>query len=300
MRSYKIRSAITSQATGPTARRHHTTRACRVPYCAVIMAPTRAACCARTAPCPCGVLFWVALSTSVYFGRESSFTASYGWYTILPASTNAEETQQLTHAWTLVSTFDAYPAWNTFTTSVTTSQPPVPGQPVQLTVELGQPFPLSHFSNSTSKMTLDFYWIEYLPSEHKLCWGIRNNPTSTFPILDIFLTSHRCCELRYQPGVGVQVRHTDLNQGLVAPLVQFSFQTTIEKGFAAMTQDMIRALAKWESAPSKVYAYYRMRMRMHRSRSRNYCTVRSCKTNTTKLDCISSFFFVGRFFWFFA
>ena len=74
-----------------------------------------------------------------------------------------------------------------------------------------------------------------------MCWGIQN---PTFPLLDIFLTSHRCCELRYQPNVGVQVRHTDLNQGLVAPLVQLSYQTTIEKGFAVMTRDMKRELVR--------------------------------------------------------
>ena len=188
-----------------------------------------------------GILFWVVLAVAVYLGQDFSFTAVHDWDTV---SSSTSEMQHLTRAWTLISTFDAYPTWNTFTTSVTTSQPPVPGQPVQLAVTLGQPFPLSYFypnETSFSKMTLDFFWKEYSPSKHKMCWGIQN---PTFPLLDIFLTSHRCCELRYQPNVGVQVRHTDLNQGLVAPLVQLSYQTTIEKGFAVMTRDMKRELAR--------------------------------------------------------
>ena len=105
-----------------------------------------------------GILFWVVLAVAVYLGQDFSFMALHDWDTV---SSSTSEMQHLTRAWTLISTFDAYPTWNTFPPSVTTSQPPVPGQPVQLAVTLGQPFPLSYFypnETSFSKMTLDFFW----------------------------------------------------------------------------------------------------------------------------------------------
>ena len=189
------------------------------------------------------ILFWCSLILSLLFGHTFHFTALHPFDTIVSSTSHRADvsSDSLSRAWTLVSDLSSYPTWNTFTTSVTsTSTPPVVGRPVQLSVTLGPPFPLSLVSNTTSNLVLDFTWKEYNPEKHKMCWGIQN---TAYPFLDLILSSHRCCELRFQPGIGVQVQHSDKNIGYLAPLVSLLYKNTIEQGFQQMTSDMRNRLA---------------------------------------------------------
>ena len=189
-------------------------------------------------------LFWCSLILSLLFGHTFHFTALHPFDTIVSSTSHPADLSSdpsLLRAWTLVTDLSSYPTWNTFTTSVTsTTTPPVVGQPVQLSVSLGPPFPLSLVSNTTSSLVLDFTWKEYNSQQHKMCWGIQN---TAYPVLDLILSSHRCCELRFQPRIGVQVQHSDKNIGYLAPLVSLLYKNTIEQGFQQMTIDMRNRLA---------------------------------------------------------
>ena len=189
-------------------------------------------------------LFWCSLILSLLFGHTFHFTALHPFDTIVSSTSHPADLSSdpsLLRAWTLVTDLSSYPTWNTFTTSVTsTTTPPVVGQPVQLSVSLGPPFPLSLVSNTTSSLVLDFTWKEYNPQQHKMCWGIQN---TAYPVLDLILSSHRCCELRWLDKIGVQVQHSDKNIGYLAPLVSLLYKNTIEQGFQQMTIDMRNRLA---------------------------------------------------------
>ena len=187
------------------------------------------------------LLFCSALLLALCVGDKCQFTAVHDWDVII-ATDSDPNGKHLTRAWSLIASFPDYPNWNSFTTSVSSaSTPPTLGHPVQLTVNLGPPWPVSLFSTAQSNLTLDFYWKEYLPEQHTLCWGI-DNPS--YPILNKILSSHRCCALRFTPALGVEVRHSDLNVGYLAPLVQLMYKRTIEQGFSQMTVDMRKELAR--------------------------------------------------------
>jgi len=184
-----------------------------------------------------GLFATCALCIALYVGssHKFEFTALHDWDTIIPTDTPAE----LERAWELLTAFPEYGSWNSFTTHVFTGnnkQIPVINEPVQLHVTLGPPYPFSIINpTATSNLTLNFFWTDFDRENHVLCWGIQN-PGREY--LDMFLTSHRCCELRFDVKMGVQVRHTDLNAGIVAPLVEYMFRDAIEHGFEQMTIDM--------------------------------------------------------------
>jgi hypothetical protein len=181
----------------------------------------------------CSNLIWsvfISLFAVLFYRTEFKFVALHDWDTIIETKTSNE----LERAWKLLSDFDNYKKWNTFTTFVGTSnQIPMIHEPVTLHVNLGLPYPFSILSKSKSNLTLDFVWKDYQPRKHRLCWGIQGNS-----IANIFLTSYRCCELRFIENVGVQVKHSDLNEGIFAPLVEFMYVDVIEEGFHQMTHDM--------------------------------------------------------------
>jgi len=178
----------------------------------------------------------LSLLCAVYFNASFQFTALHDWETIIAStaktSTEIERKQKMERAWNMVSTFENYPQWNTFTTFVGTKKPVKINDPVTLHVTLDPPFPVNMLYLGTSNLTLDFVWLEYEPKEYKMCWGIRGNVIS-----NMFLTSYRCCELKWVEK-GVQVRHSDLNVGLMAPIVRVMYMDVIEQGFKKMTKDM--------------------------------------------------------------
>ena len=168
--------------------------------------------------------------------------------------------------WDLVTDFEGYSGWNTFTTSVTSGgssggdgsngggrAAPTVGDPVELGVTIGMPWPVSLvYPERKTNLTLDFTWLDWAPPalradtgqwEARFCWGIRNR---IFLLDFLTLRSFRCCSLRQleaQQG-GVQVKHSDLNEGLLAPLVAVMFREPIEAGFWQMNRDLTARLAR--------------------------------------------------------
>jgi len=167
---------------------------------------------------------------------------------VTPLASLESESTSLDEAWRVLTAFDEYGEWNSFTFSVTSSSsPPQPGSPVVLQVSLGFPWPISRFITGRTIMTLDFYWLVYDENAKTMCWGIRNDK---FPFFDRMLHSNRCAFLRFVDGGDseghVQIRHKDENLGFLAPLVGYIYKDAIENGFRDMTHDFSNRLAQRE------------------------------------------------------
>jgi hypothetical protein len=230
-------------------------------------------------------------------GKSWSFTAAVDWTSILaivPSSpglgdADAEvsaraEVAALERCWRVLTAFERYGEWNSFTVGVAlggggAGSLPSVGDRVALTVALGHPWPLDRAlalvhpaiaattdngsgvqataASTTRTTTLDlaFTWTEFDPRARRMCWGMRHRdvgPAFVRAALHRLIHSNRCAELRYSrspatEGAGtavtagsVQVRHTDENVGILAPLVGVLFRGPIELGFAQMTEDLAR------------------------------------------------------------
>jgi len=159
-------------------------------------------------------------------GRSWSFTAVVDWRPVLTHVPPAAADVALARAWRVLTDFDHYGEWNSFTVGVDTAPGlPEPGSPVGLSVVLGQPWPLDRWHGAHggpgTRLELNFTWLEFNPTTRRMCWGIRHAraPLGLGPALHRVLHSNRCAELRHDEGTGeVQVRHTDENVGALAPL----------------------------------------------------------------------------------
>ena len=105
----------------------------------------------------------------------------------LPYLSHHHDHAALGRAWDVLRDFDQYGTWNTFTFAVSIGSTgntgaahgggvalagaPVPGDPIELKVDLGWPWPFSVYDQAArSKLTLDFTLLELTPP-HRLCWG---------------------------------------------------------------------------------------------------------------------------------
>lgn len=198
----------------------------------------------------------VSLAGRGPFAGLFAFTAETAWADAGPSGVD------IRGVWGVMTAFEDYAGWNTFTTRVSRGggdgngggrAAPTVGDPVKLGVALGMPWPVSRvYPERRTNLTLDFTWLDWAPPalrrdtgqwEARFCWGIRNR----FFLLDFLtLRSFRCCSLR-QPDAqqgGVQVKHSDLNEGLLAPLVGIMFREPIEAGFQQMNRDLTARLAR--------------------------------------------------------
>jgi hypothetical protein len=189
------------------------------------------------------LIAWVITSQNGSFLAETEFKT----VAVSPLASSGSESAALDEAWKVLTAFDEYGEWNSFTFGVTSSSssPPQPGSPVVLQVSLGCPWPISRFITGRTTMTLDFFWLVYDENAKTMCWGIRNEK---FPIFDRMLHSNRCAFLRFVE-VGdyeghVQIRHEDENLGFLAPLVGYIYKDAIENGFRDMTHDFSKRLAQ--------------------------------------------------------
>lgn len=205
----------------------------------------------------------VLIVAALYSQRQRKFTATEDWQQVLSVKDFlGGEEEALNHVWSVLTDFDEYSSWNTFTTQVILSENvPKPGTRVTLHVHLDMFWPLNiRYSESTMNIILDFQWLQFDESEKKMCWGIRNNHrladdtsnsvTSTLndligvidSVLDSFIISNRCAELKYS-GKAVWIKQTDENFGIIAPLVEILYKEAIEKGFRRMGTDLARKAA---------------------------------------------------------
>ena len=78
--------------------------------------------------------------------------------------------------------------------------------------------------------------------------------------MDALIISNRCAELRFAGGEGkqgdVQIKHTDVNVGLLAPLVGLLYTDAIEAGFGQMTRDLRKWLAVYLVLPEREEAQH--------------------------------------------
>ena len=74
-------------------------------------------------------------------------------------------------------------------------------------------------------------------------------------VVNSLIISNRCAELRFasgedeEGGGGVQIQHTDVNVGFLAPLVGLMYTDAIEAGFGLMTRDLRKRLAVYLVLP---------------------------------------------------
>ena len=115
-------------------------------------------------------------------------------------SCQSKEEFVLNLVWNIISSFNDYGKWNTFTTDVFTRQPPVLGESVTLNVVMHYPWPIHIFDNTSEIiLTLDtFQLLQFDQASRRICWGIRNSKSGMTTlwsiVLDSLLISNRCME----------------------------------------------------------------------------------------------------------
>lgn len=134
-------------------------------------------------------------------------------------------------AWNVLYDFESYPKWNTFTYKIERDKDNM--DYAMLSVKLKQPF----FDNKYSNLSLRFKFVEITENE-RICWSYQMVPELLQPFI---LKTRRCMELKLDDkNKNILLRHFDLNQGPLSPIIQVLFQTNIEIGFNQMTDDFIK------------------------------------------------------------
>eukprot|EP01084_Bolivina_argentea_P160045 278731_1 len=155
------------------------------------------------------------------------FTAKTQWRQVVKV--DEEPTKSLSFVWNILYDFKEYPKWNTFTYKVERQE----NNFATVLVKLKQPFLKDKYSN----LSLSFKFIE-ITENKKICWSYQMVPEWIQPFI---LKTKRCMEIKLDDNNKyVLLRHFDINQGPLSPIVQFLFKDSIEIGFEQMTDDFVK------------------------------------------------------------
>ena len=178
----------------------------------------------------------IVLSLVYAFLMQYSFVAETEWRKVLRV--NGDPQKSLNVAWNILYDFESYSKWNTFTYKIVRDTDNK--DYAMIFVKLKQPFFEERYFNLSSK----FKFIEITENE-RICWSYQMVPELIQPFI---LKTKRCMEIKIDDtdddNKYVLLRHYDLNQGPLSPLVQLLFQSNIETGFETMTDDFVKYISK--------------------------------------------------------
>jgi nucleoside-diphosphate-sugar epimerase len=141
------------------------------------------------------------------------------------------------NAYAVLTDFEMYPEWNTFTHHVETVRPLRAGNKATLQVALN-----NALDSRLQNLTLNFEFLE-VTANTRVCWQYNMVPEY---LKKYVLRTRRCFEVSSNES-NVLVRHFDCNSGPLAPLVKALYKDSVEAGFRKMTSDLRRRLKQMYS-----------------------------------------------------